>query len=727
MQTIAGDIDSVLMKSDDGYAVVFANCGGERVKVVGRLPEAWVGCSIEAVGQWTTHEKYGRQFNAVSAQISSPRPVEVIARYLSCGVVRGVGEVHARALVAAFGDRTLDVIKSEPQRLSEVRGIGSKRAEQLVIGVRGNIAVERVMLWLLGHGIAARLGFRLFRAYGERTIEILEGNPFVLTKLHGVGFKIADGVARRVGLPQASPFRAEAALLHLLQEAEGDGHTTVSRVTLLSKAVALLGTEMPQEVLANSISSLSAEKHVVRHQPGTGNEAIQSKALYEAEGEIAAAVLRLRPFGGIRVDGVKEAVLSCAKKLGMDADPSQAAAVELLLRSGVAIMTGGPGCGKTACLKVALRVARFFDRRVILCAPTGKAAKRMAEATGFNARTIHRTLVYDQMLGGFVYNENRPLEADVIAVDESSMLDARLCAALIRAVATGSQVWFIGDIDQLPSVGAGAVLRDLIRSNVVPCARLTEIHRQAKGSLIIQNAHAINRGAMSDLAFGPDFHFIETVNAQETADRIVSLVQAEIPASGWDPMTDLQVLTAMLKGAVGIEALNGVLQKALNPSPIAAKKVKGRTFSIADRVILTKNNYDLGEAGVFNGTMGRVESIADEQCYIGVALETDELVVFEEDTMDEVLLAYALTVHRAQGSEFAVVVIPLDLGQQYVMLTREWLYTAVTRSKSMCVLVGDRKALVRAVRTVGTKRNTMLTEMITERARQGASIGTAIH
>jgi len=708
MVEIEGVITRVMFFSEDtGYSVlrVAADHDSRRADtIVGYAPVPYkVNDRIRASGAWIIDKKWGEQFKAVSILLCMPKTIDGVSAYLASGAIRGIGPKMARILVEAFGDRLFEVIDNEPAKLLQVKGIGEGRYNAIMEGWREQKAVHDIMVFLQGHGISTSKAVRIYKRYGPNAVAVVSRNPFQLARdVKGIGFKSADIIAQNLGIPKDSPYRARAGVLYALEEASAQkGHCCLPRADLVKLANQLL--EIPDEIVEEAITHELVEGSLTLADSPCP-DSIYLAQLYKREQEIGLGIRGLmdRALPWHVKDPVR-AVLEAQDELGITLSNSQMRAVLSALGSKVMVITGGPGVGKTTIVRVILSVLARLNLSISLCAPTGRAAKRLAESSGREASTIHRLLEFDPREGGFKLGEKEPIACDLLIVDECSMVDVSLASALVRAIPKHAAVIFVGDVDQLPSVGPGAFLADMIRSNVVPVIRLTEIHRQAASSWIVRVAHQINSGVIPEFPVGKevgDCYFVAS-DQEDMQDVIVNLVTRRIPQFFHvDPIRDIQVLTPMKKSAVGTKVLNTVLQERLNPSPAGAGVGSfGGKFFVGDKVMQIENDY---EKGVFNGDIGYVTAI-DRESSVLVVDFGDQSVEYPLNDLDGLVLSYACTIHKSQGSEYPVVVIPVT-NQHWIMLKRNLFYTAATRGKKLVVLVGEMDALKTAVRDFQTER-----------------------
>ena len=701
-ETVRGTVVRVTFHTEEtGYCVLKVVLAGRRGEetLIGKAPRVVAGERFEAEGTWEQDRVHGRQFKSTALRLAPPDSEDGMVRYLGSGLIDGIGPKYAERMIKKFGAKVFDIIENESARLEQVEGIGSKRRREIRESWMKQKAVHSIMMFLHQHGIGSARALRIYKTYGEEAVDILRSNPYRLAAdIRGIGFKSADEIARKMGIADDAAERLRAGLLYALDEAAGQGHCFLPKDELLGNAAEALGCD--RDRLSEPLQALESEGQVVSVDSG-----IYLPHLYGAEQRVAAQLRGLTdaPPSYPKID-IRKAILKAEEKTGKTLAESQRACVEAALTHRVLIITGGPGVGKTTILNTLLTILKPHDVRVVLAAPTGRAAKRMSESTGLDAKTLHRLLEY-QGEGQWGRNRQRPLSGELFVLDESSMIDVSLMAQFLGALPDGAHLLIVGDADQLPSVGPGMVLGDLIASGKIPCVRLTEIFRQAAGSRIITSAHAINRGQMPDLKphKDSDFFFLEAGSPEEIMDTIVGLVKERLPGRyGYDPVTDIQVLTPMNRNTLGTRNLNHVLQSALNPPNELKYELDrfGVTFRVGDKVIQTQNNYD---KEVFNGDLGIIVKMETEPLKICVRYEADRVVEYEPGELDELQLAYALTIHKSQGSEFPCVILPVST-QHFVMLERSLIYTGVTRARKLVVLVGDPKALAMAVRKQETRK-----------------------
>ena len=700
-EPLSGLVERVTFHNpDSGFCVLRVKVRGQSdlVTVLGDAHSVSVGEYIQASGRWETHRDHGRQFRATFLQVAPPTSAEGMEKYLGSGLIKGIGPVFAHRLMTSFGDVVFEIIEHEPQRLLQVDGIGPKRAKRIIAGWSDQKVIREIMAFLQGHGVSTSRAVRIYKTYGADAIPVVTENPYCLVRdIVGIGFKSADLIAERLGISKTAPIRARAGVIYALAEAVAEGHCGLPEDELVARAEKLL--EIPSETLRDAVVAEVASGFLVADEVGD-RPCIFLAHLWRAERIIAQRLRALvkEPPSWSTIDADR-ALAWVEKKLEVSLAASQRAALSQALANKVLVITGGPGVGKTTLVNSLLKILGAKAVSVALCAPTGRAAKRLAESTGLIAKTIHRLLEADPRRGGFKKGEADQLGCGLLVVDETSMVDVPLMDSLIRALPPSSGLVLVGDVDQLPSVGPGQVLADIINSGVVPVARLTEVFRQAAQSRIVVNAHRINRGQMPELENsaneGSDFYFVEAADPDDAASKIMEIVRSRIPRRfGLDPIRDVQVLCPMNRGRLGARSLNLDLQLSLNgdeSKPTVARF--GWSFRVGDKGMQTANDYD---KDVFNGDIGFVRD---------VDMDTQEVVVdfdghpvtYDFGELDELLPAFATTIHKAQGSEYPAVVIPLST-QHYLMLRRNLVYTGITRAKKLVVLVGQRKAMAIAVK-----------------------------
>ena len=666
-ESLSGLIERVtFFNEDSGYAVLKVKAKGHRdnVTVVGSLPSVSAGEWVTAEGRWVQDREFGLQFRAEMLNATAPTTKEGIEKYLGSGMVKGIGQVYAKKLVEKFSERIFDIIESESARLEEVEGIGPKRRKRIKDAWAEQKVIRQIMVFLHSNGVSTSRAVRIFKTYGQDAIEKVRANPYSLAKdIHGIGFKTADQIAQKIGIPVDSLIRGCAGLSHVLMEATGQGHCALPVELLRDEAGKLLLVE--DKIITEALERTLANKDLVKEMI-SGQELIFLPHLKRAEEIIAG---RIRSLGSMQpafpaIDFDK-AVVWCQDKTGKALAPSQREALKLALTSRALIITGGPGVGKTTLVNAILLILRAKKVMCLLCAPTGRASKRLSETTGVEAKTIHRLLEVQPATGSFGRNEANPIDCELLVVDETSMVDVSLMANLLRALPPKASLLLVGDIDQLPSVGPGMVLRHLIESKVVPVVRLTEVFRQAANSRIIINAHRINAGNMPEFSAsgdGSDFFFIDRDEPDQIAATLVQMVKTRIPAKfRFDPIRDVQVLCPMNRGSLGVRELNVRLQNELNPARADEPSVEkfGWQFRLRDKVIQTENDYD---KDVFNGDIGQIVKIDAMEKEVTIRFDQRE-VVYDYGELDEISLAYAITIHKSQGSEFPVIVTPLAMQQ----------------------------------------------------------------
>ncbi len=694
---VAGTVERVTFHNEDtGFTVLRVQKRGRRnlLTVVGHAASVSPGEFVQAEGRWVQDRVHGLQFSAETLRTVPPTTIDGIEKYLGSGLIAGIGTHFAKRLVAAFGAAVFDVIERQPDRLRSVEGIGPLRAHRLVEAWRDQQAVRAIMVFLHSHGVGTSRAVRIFRTYGPEAVSLISENPYRLAAdIRGIGFLTADRIAATLGIDKRAMIRARAGVGYTLAEALDDGHCGLPETVLGAEAARLL--EIPEPLVAQALDLEVAEGTIVRDTVA-GTPCVFLAALHAAERIIAARLHLLGrgpvPWTAIDAD---RAIPWVQQRLGLTLAAMQEEALRLAVATKCLVITGGPGVGKTTLLKAILAVIGARRPRVALCAPTGRAAKRLSESTGLEAKTIHRLLEVDPKTGGFRRQESHPLACDLLVVDETSMVDVPLMHALLRAVPPQAALVLVGDVDQLPSVGPGQVLSDVIGSGAVPVVRLTEVFRQASASQIVVNAHRINRGEMPETggSADADFHIVEVDDPADGAAKVLQIVRERIPARfGLDPLRDVQVLCPMNRGVLGARSLNAELQRLLNPGRAERIERFGMTFSPGDKVMQIENDYD---RDVYNGDLGFIASIDPSTSRVVVTFDGRD-VAYDAGDLDRLVLAYATTIHKAQGSEYPAVVVPLST-QHYPMLQRHLVYTAVTRARRLAVLVVQPKALAIAV------------------------------
>lgn len=708
MEEIHGFIETIVFtESEKGFTI--ARLKEPKKKdltcIVGVMPSLQPGETIRCQGFWKIHPEYGQQFEVKSFELQMPTDLIGIQKYLESGMIKGIGSAYAERIVSTFGLSTLNVIDTEPDRLSEVKGIGKKRIDRIKECWHEQRAIRKVMIFLRGHGVSPSFAQKIFKRYGDQSIERVESNPFQLAKeLHGVGFKTADLIAQGIGIPLDAPARIDAAIEHTLWELSNDGHVCYPLEHLLPEVEKII--QVNQEKIKERIQFLIDIGDLIQER-----ELIWVKPLFMAEVSIAKEIARLSQHKArIRPVQIDKALAWVQQNLHIELAPEQAEAVSLGVQDKVLIVTGGPGTGKSTITKAILAITEKLTSQILLAAPTGRAAKRMNEITGKKAFTIHSLLEMDFKSGKFKKNRDNPFECDLIIIDEASMIDTQLMHHLLKAIPSHARLILIGDINQLPSVGPGNVLRDLICSDRVGVIQLKKIFRQAAGSLIVTNAHKINLGEFPDISYHPqgDFQFIEAENPEDVLSIIIDLVSNRLPQTyRFHKLDDIQVLCPMKKGIIGCDHFNTLLQQKINPSPTPLNRM-GRCFHLGDKVMQIRNNY---EKEVYNGDVGRILEMDLTEKTLKVSFD-GRMVPYEFLEIDELMLAYAVSIHKYQGSECPCVIIPVHTSH-YMMLFRNLLYTGLTRGKKRAIFVGTKRALSIAVRNEEVlKRHTGLQESV---------------
>ena len=718
-EEIKGQVERITFYNEEnGYTIAKIRVHGraDLVTVVGTVPGMTPGEVLKLEGEWQTHPRYGQQFKFVAHESVIPATLAGIERYLSSGLIKGIGPVMAKRLVAKFGEETLDVIGHDIERLREVEGIAEKRIDMIRTAWDQQKEIRDVMVFLQGYGVSPAYAGKIFKQYGRESITVVRENPYRLAEeVFGIGFLTADKIAAKLGIPKDSPLRAKAGIQYVLGQLADEGHMFYPFKQLITECSKILDIDEAQ--LPEAFHAAEAEKRIVIENtegPPLNDRAVYLTPLHVAETGIARLLndLLASPKQLHLMD--REAALKAAQKdLSITLADQQLRAVLEALDRKVMVITGGPGTGKTTIIRAITHIYTANRQKIVLAAPTGRAAKRMFEATGHEAKTIHRLLEFSPRIGKFKRDEQEPLDADLVVIDETSMVDTALMYNLLKAVPRRATLILVGDVDQLPSVGPGNVIRDIIASGVVPTVRFNEIFRQARQSMIIVNAHRVNSGEMPEFGkereSSTDFYFLEVEEPEKALQRIVALCKEKIPEKfGYNTLTDIQVLTPMHKGTIGASNLNAELQRELNPSKDEIARA-GRTFKRGDKVMQIRNNYD---KDVYNGDIGRIASIDREEQQVTVNFD-GKLVAYEFAELDELVLAYATSIHKAQGCEYPVVIMPI-LIQHFILLQRNLLYTGITRGKKLVIVIGTKKALAIAIRNNKTQmRYTLLKERLT--------------
>ncbi len=714
MLTIEGIVKDIVFRNElNSYTVAKLDTEDGEATIVGKIPIINLGETLKVEGEWVYHPTYGEQLKVTNVSLVVPSTVNGIEKYLSSGLIPYIGPKTARKIVEKFGLDTLDIIQYNPEKLKEIEGIGDKKLEKIVTAYREQSEIRDIMMFLQQFGITPNYSMRIYKKYGKDTISILTENPYKLSEdIYGIGFKKADKIAENMGISKTSPYRIQGGIRYVLNTYAANGHSYVPLEELTEEVSKLL--EIEGDLIADSLRDL-AIKGIV-HILTVGEELrIYYTPYHVAENNVARKIVELAraELKSLNID-VDEMIKSIEEEENIQFAKRQIEAIKESIENGMVVITGGPGTGKTTIINAIIRIFQEEGLKVSLAAPTGRAAKRMTEATGMEAKTIHRLLEYSYMDEEMVFgrDEDSPLETDLLIVDEASMVDILLMNSLLKAIVPGTRLILVGDVDQLPSVGAGNVLRDIINSQAVKVVKLDEIFRQAKESHIVVNAHRINKGEYPILNKGKDFFFIKEQDPNKIVNIILDLCKERLPSYyGVDPVKDIQVLTPMKKGEVGLNSLNRHLQEVLNPKgPYKKERQIGEEiFRVGDKVMQIKNNYSIeweviedglvverGE-GVFNGDLGTIMDIDEESGTLKVLFDEGKEVEYTFDQLDELKLSYAITIHKSQGSEFPIVVMPIYSGPQ-MLLTRNLLYTAITRAKKLVVLVGEEKYLMMMIK-----------------------------
>jgi exodeoxyribonuclease V alpha subunit len=709
---IEGIVEEIIFRNEiNGYTVARLNTSDGSITIVGKSAFINLEEMVELEGDWVYHDRFGEQFSFTKIKTTAPSTLKGIENYLASGLIPHVGKKTAKKIVERFGLDSLDIIQYNPERLKEIPGIGDKKLEKISKAYEEHRELRDIMVYLQQYDISINNGIKIYKKYGKETIKVIGENPYKLSEdIHGIGFITADNMAKKMGISEDSPFRIEAGLKFSMINSAGEGHCYLPKEELIKKSEKIL--KVDREAIEEAIQNLALRKNFYLVTEGE-ETLIYYMPYHIAENNVARKIIDLSMVEFDQLDvNIDEEVEKIEAREDITFGKKQVLAIKESLDNGVVIITGGPGTGKTTTINAIISIYEDLDMKVVLAAPTGRAAKRMTETTGRESQTIHRLLEFSFMESedemSFNKDDESPIDADVIIIDEASMIDILLMNSLLKAINPGTRLILVGDVDQLPSVGAGNVLRDLIESGCIRVVRLDEIFRQAEESMIIVNAHRINKGDYPILnEKDKDFFFMDTGSTQETLATILDLVQDRLPKYyGVDSLRDIQVLSPMRRGEVGINSLNKHLQEVLNPKDDnwQEKQVGDEIFRIGDKVMQVKNNYklkwnllkdgeevDTGE-GVFNGDLGFITDINNEESIVTVLFDDEKEVEYEFSELDEIKLSYATTVHKSQGSEFPVVLMPIHWGPP-MLLTRNLIYTAITRAKKLVVLVGDRKYL----------------------------------
>ena len=706
MESLAGYVEHIIYRNaDNGYTVLNLVSGEDEITCVGIFSAIAEGENIEAQGEYTEHPTYGQQFKVTSFEEKAPEDEEAIERYLGSGAIKGIGLAMAARIVRRFKEDTFRIIEEEPERLAEIKGISNRKAMEIASQVNEKRDLRQAMIFLQQYGITMNLAVKVYQAYGQDVYGIIRENPYRLADdIDGVGFRTADEIAARVGIRMDSDFRVRSGILYTLLQASGEGHTYLPETELTPRASKLLNVTAEQ--VEKQYMDLAIERKIILKQMEDQTQ-IYAASFYYMEANTATMLKRLNVSYDVSDAEIEQQIRGIEKKSGMTLDEHQVTAVKEAVRNGLLVITGGPGTGKTTTINTIIRYFELEGLEIFLAAPTGRAAKRMSETTGFEARTVHRMLELNggaEGSGGFERDESNPLEADVIIVDEMSMVDISLMYSLLKAISVGTRLILVGDVNQLPSVGPGSVLRDIIQSHACNVVMLTKIFRQASTSDIIVNAHKINHGEEVILDNkSMDFFFLKRYDADVIINVVLQLIKQKLPKFVDATPYDIQVLTPMRKGLLGVERLNGILQRYMNPpaNDKVEKEYGSTVFRDGDKVMQTKNNYQLAweirtkfgltvdkGLGIFNGDMGIIRQINDFAEQMIIEFDEGRMVEYPYKLLDELELAYAITIHKSQGSEYPAVVIPL-LGGPMMLMNRNLLYTAVTRARKCVTLVGN--------------------------------------
>ena len=721
MESLAGYVEHIIYRNaDNGYTVLNLVSGEDEITCVGIFSAIVEGENIEAQGEYTEHPTYGQQFKVTSFEEKAPEDEEAIERYLGSGAIKGIGLAMAARIVRRFKEDTFRIIEEEPERLAEIKGISNRKAMEIASQVNEKRDLRQAMIFLQQYGITMNLAVKVYQAYGQDVYGIIRENPYRLADdIDGVGFRTADEIAARVGIRMDSDFRVRSGILYTLLQASGEGHTYLPETELTPRASKLLNVTAEQ--VEKQYMDLAIERKIILKQMEDQTQ-IYAASFYYMEANTATMLKRLNVSYDVSDAEIEQQIRGIEKKSGMTLDEHQVTAVKEAVRNGLLVITGGPGTGKTTTINTIIRYFELEGLEIFLAAPTGRAAKRMSETTGFEARTVHRMLELNggaEGSGGFERDESNPLEADVIIVDEMSMVDISLMYSLLKAISVGTRLILVGDVNQLPSVGPGSVLRDIIQSHACNVVMLTKIFRQASTSDIIVNAHKINHGEEVILDNkSMDFFFLKRYDADVIINVVLQLIKQKLPKFVDATPYDIQVLTPMRKGLLGVERLNGILQRYMNPpaNDKVEKEYGSTVFREGDKVMQTKNNYQLAweirtkfgltvdkGLGIFNGDMGIIRQINDFAEQMIIEFDEGRMVEYPYKLLDELELAYAITIHKSQGSEYPAVVIPL-LGGPMMLMNRNLLYTAVTRARKCVTLVGNEVTFQQMIRNTSQQK-----------------------
>lgn len=721
VESLAGYVEHIIYRNaDNGYTVLNLVSGEDEITCVGIFSAIAEGENIEAQGEYTEHPTYGQQFKVISFEEKAPEDEEAIERYLGSGAIKGIGLAMAARIVRRFKEDTFRIIEEEPERLAEIKGISNRKAMEIASQVNEKRDLRQAMIFLQQYGITMNLAVKVYQAYGQDVYGIIRENPYRLADdIDGVGFRTADEIAARVGIRMDSDFRVRSGILYTLLQASGEGHTYLPETELTTRASKLLNVTAEQ--VEKQYMDLAIERKIILKQMEDQTQ-IYAASFYYMEANTATMLKRLNVSYDVSDAEIEQQIRGIEKKSGMTLDEHQVTAVKEAVRNGLLVITGGPGTGKTTTINTIIRYFELEGLEIFLAAPTGRAAKRMSETTGFEARTVHRMLELNggaEGSGGFERDESNPLEADVIIVDEMSMVDISLMYSLLKAISVGTRLILVGDVNQLPSVGPGSVLRDIIQSHACNVVMLTKIFRQASTSDIIVNAHKINHGEEVILDNkSMDFFFLKRYDADVIINVVLQLIKQKLPKFVDATPYDIQVLTPMRKGLLGVERLNGILQRYMNPpaNDKVEKEYGSTVFREGDKVMQTKNNYQLAweirtkfgltvdkGLGIFNGDMGIIRQINDFAEQMIIEFDEGRMVEYPYKLLDELELAYAITIHKSQGSEYPAVVIPL-LGGPMMLMNRNLLYTAVTRARKCVTLVGNEVTFQQMIRNTSQQK-----------------------